>query len=197
MYGEGEKKVRTGGDLYRGFDGSFFGVALNDLIVLTPLVSLSSSYQEVSAAFYGSTLLLELLATCVITPVLEEVLYRGVAYRRMRGWLGRWQAIIFSALLFGAMHLNLVQFLYAGLIGALLSWLMEHFGLAAAVAAHVGANLFSVLRSEFHVLSFGEPGSVGFVLETGVAVIFSALCVVVLIRVAEWEVCKNNTKEVE
>ena len=143
-----KKRIRPEVILLALAAGAAFGVALNNLIGLTPLVSWSASYQEISEAFYGSTLILEILATCVITPILEELLYRGVAYQRLRGWLGILPAILCSSLLFGVMHLNLVQFLYAGLIGALLAWLMEYFGLTAATSAHVGANLISVLRSE-------------------------------------------------
>lgn len=177
---EEKKRFLPGRILLAFVAGAASGVALNNLISLTPLVSLSSSYQEVSKAFYGGTLLLEILATCVITPILEEVLYRGTAYQRLRGWLGIWPAVLLSSVLFGAMHLNLVQFLYAGLIGVLLAWLMEHFGLAAAVAAHVGANLISVLRSESHIFSYREAGTAGFLLETAIAVVFGVLSVVIL-----------------
>ena len=194
---EGKKRFSPGRILLAVVAGAASGVALNNLISLTPLVSLSSSYQEVSKGFYGSTLLLEILATCVITPVLEEVLYRGVAYQRLRGWLGVWPAVFVSAVLFGAMHLNLVQFLYAGLIGILLAWLMEYFGLAAAVAAHAGANLISILRSEISILSFGEPGTAGFFLETGAFAVLGILSIAILVRSAKREKCKNGTKEVE
>lgn len=192
-----KKRFSPGPILLAVAAGAASGVALNNLISLTPLVSLSSSYQEVSKGFYGSTLLLEILATCVITPVLEEVLYRGVAYQRLRGWLGVWPAVLVSSVLFGAMHLNLVQFLYAGLIGVLLAWLMEYFGLAAAVAAHAGANLISVLRSEVSFLSFGKSGTAGFLLETGAFVILGILSVGILVGLLKLEEGKNGTKEVE
>lgn len=177
---EEKKRLLPGIILLAVVAGAASGVALNNLISLTPLVSLSSSYQEVSKGFYGSTLFLEILATCVITPILEEVLYRGVAYQRLRGWLGIRPAVLLSSVLFGAMHLNLVQFLYAGLIGVLLAWLMEHFGLAAAVAAHAGANLISVLRSEVSGLSFGEPGTAGFLLETVIVLVLGVVSVEIL-----------------
>lgn len=170
-----KKRIRPEVILLALMAGAAFGIALNNLISLTPLASWSDSYQEVSEAFYGSTLVLEILATCVITPVLEELLYRGVAYQRLRGWLGILPAIFGSSLLFGVMHLNLVQFLYAGLIGALLAWLMEYFGLTAAIAAHVGANLISVLRSECGILSLGGMGVGGIVVEIGIAALLCVL----------------------
>ena len=177
-----KKRIRPEVILLALAAGAAFGVALNNLIGLTPLVSWSASYQEISEAFYGSTLILEILATCVITPILEELLYRGVAYQRLRGWLGILPAILCSSLLFGVMHLNLVQFLYAGLIGALLAWLIEYFGLTAATSAHVGANLISVLRSECGILSLSGMGMGGIVVETGIAAVLCVLSVWLLWR---------------
>lgn len=167
--------------------GMAFSVLLNDLIHLTPLISYSESYQQVSEAFYDGTLFLEIVATCILTPVLEEVLYRGVAYLRLRSWLGVLPSVIGSAVLFGAMHLNMVQFLYAALIGILLAWLMEHFSLAAAIAAHIGANLISILRSEYAFLNFS------IFWEIGVSFGISVLIVLILFR----EKQKNRAKEVE
>ena len=90
-----------------------FGVVLNNLIGYTSLKETSQSYQEVSVAFYGSTLALEILGTCIIIPFLEELLYRGIVYQRLKAFLGVKTAIVLSAVIFGAMHFNLVQFLYA------------------------------------------------------------------------------------
>ena len=86
-----------------------FGVVLNNLIGYTGLKETSQSYQEVSAAFYGSTLALEILGTCIIIPFLEELLYRGIVYQRLKAFLGVKTAIVLSAVIFGAMHFNLVQ----------------------------------------------------------------------------------------
>ena len=65
-----------------------FGVVLNNLIGYTGLKETSQSYQEVSAAFYGSSLALEILGTCIIIPFLEELLYRGIVYQRLNPFLG-------------------------------------------------------------------------------------------------------------
>ena len=70
----------------------------------------------------------------------------------------------------------------AGLIGALLAWLMEYFGLTAATSAHVGANLISVLRSECGILSLSGMGMGGIVVETGIAAVLCVLSVWLLWR---------------
>ena len=62
-----------------------------------------------------------------------------------------------SSLLFGAMHMNLVQFLYASILGLLLAWSVEesaHF--YGAALAHTGANLTAVLRMETPLFQWME-----------------------------------------
>lgn len=162
--------------------GAGAAVFFNNLIAFTPLISYSAGYRKVSGDFYGSAVWLTILSTCILTPILEETLYRGAAYRRLRGFLDTPFAILYSALLFGAMHLNLVQFLYAGLLGLLLAWLMEHLGLGAAIAAHIGANLITVLRSSMGIFDFLEQQVMGLAVETILAAGLAVGCMVLLRR---------------
>ncbi len=151
--------------------GACAGIALNNLMALTPLIDISKTFNDVNKAFFGSTLMIEILATCILTPILEELLYRGVVYGRIKEWLGVTPAILLSALLFGLMHFNLVQFVYAGVLGVLLACIMERYSLLAAILAHSAANLMAVLRAEtslFHVMNLENPAiylacTVGFV----------------------------------
>ena len=150
-----------------------FGVVLNNLIGYTGLKETSQSYQEVSAAFYGSTLALEILGTCIIIPFLEELLYRGIVYQRLKAFLG-----VKTAVIFGAMHFNLVQFLYATAVGLFLAVIMEQEGLGAAMAAHMVTNLVSVLRSETKLFHFMDASMTGSVICT---VVESVLIVVLFV----------------
>jgi len=62
---------------------------------------------------------------CLLAPLLEEVLYRGVILRAFLHQYGRWQAICGSALLFGFAHLNIYQMLAGFLVGTVSGWLYE------------------------------------------------------------------------
>ena len=70
----------------------------------------------------------ELLGSCLVIPLAEELLYRGVVERRLSLLCGSAPAIVLSAVIFGVMHWNVVQFLYAGILGLLLAWLLERTG---------------------------------------------------------------------
>ena len=81
------------------------------------------------------------LLGCVIAPVVEEMLFRGVI---LRGFLQRYQrshAIWGSAALFGLAHLNIYQFVAALFLGAVSGWLYERSrSLVPCIALHAAYN---------------------------------------------------------
>lgn len=136
-------------------------VALNNIISMSPLVSVSDEYQNASDAFYGSTIWLELLGSALITPFLEELLHRGVVYGRLRRMMGLWPAVLVSALIFAGLHFNIVQFIYAFLLGIVFALFVEKTGrLYPAVIAHMIANAIAVIRTETGFLQGTVDGSV-------------------------------------
>lgn len=82
------------------------------------------------------------IATCVLAPVLEEMLFRGVLLSAFLERYPRWAAISYSALFFGAAHLNVYQFVLAFLLGLGLGWLYERSrSLIPCIALHAGVNV--------------------------------------------------------
>ena len=135
-------------------------IALNNLILMSPLVDMSDEYENAANAFYGSSIWLELLGSALITPYLEELLHRGVVYGRLRRMMGAWPAIIVSSLIFGALHYNLIQFIYAFCIGIVLALFVEKTGkLYVAVFGHIVANTIAVIRTETGFLAGTVDGS--------------------------------------
>ena len=125
------------------------GIAVNNIIAMTPLVQMSEGFQEANESFFAGTVVFELLGSCLVIPIAEELLFRGVVYKRLKLYFGVTPALIGSALIFGIMHVNLVQFLYAAVIGLFLAFVLEKTGkLSMAVLGHIAANLAAVLRTE-------------------------------------------------
>lgn len=136
-------------------------VALNNIISMSPLVTVSQEYQNASDAFYGSNIWLELLGSALITPFLEELLHRGVVFGRLRRRMGALPSILISALIFAGLHFNIVQFIYAFLLGIVFALFVEKSGrLYPAVIAHVVANGLAVIRTETGFLLGTVDGSV-------------------------------------
>lgn len=143
------------------FVGFCAAVGFNQVVAITGLKEISKTYQQVEAAVYSGSIGLEILTTAIAAPVVEELLFRGLVYRRLRRHLKPvWSAFASSAL-FGLLHGNIVQFVYAFLLGAILSWVYEKFKtVAAPIIFHAGANLIAVLITEF-VPGWGGNLSVG------------------------------------
>lgn len=55
-----------------------FGISLNNLISMTKLTEISMGYQQANTDFYGSTIGMEILCLAVFTPILEELVFRGI-----------------------------------------------------------------------------------------------------------------------
>lgn len=100
--------------------------------------------RQASAAFEGQNPLLLTAATVILGPSAEEMIFRGMTYRRARGYLGPvWGALI-SAALFGLYHGNMVQFVYSFLMGLLFAVFCEKSGgILVPVLAHGAANLWA------------------------------------------------------
>ena len=95
--------------------GASLGMAVNNVIAMTPLIEASAGFQSANQAFFAGGVVFELLGSCLVIPLAEELLYRGVVERRLSLLCGSAPAIVLSAVIFGVMHWNVVQFLYAGI----------------------------------------------------------------------------------
>ena len=98
--------------------------------------------------------MLELISSALMTPILEELVFRGIIFGRLKTMLPQIPAIVVSALIFAAVHLNIVQFIYAFLLGLVLAILMDRADhVYPAIIGHVTANLIAVLRTETGILA--------------------------------------------
>ena len=158
----------------------FLSVGLNNIISMSPLVQVSEEYQNASDAFYSSSFGMEMLGLALITPILEELLHRGVVFGRLRRRMGMWPAVIISALIFAVLHFNIVQFIYAFLLGAVFALFVEKTGqLYMAVIAHVVANAIAVIRTETGFLKGTVDGSASaWLISVGISLLGIGLLVV-------------------
>jgi hypothetical protein len=92
-----------------------------------------------------------LLGTVVLTPLLEELVFRGLlqtTINEMTGWKRRWSAILITAGLFGFIHINIASpHALPALIGLgiVLGWCYERTGnLWVNIAIHAGFNAANI-----------------------------------------------------
>lgn len=117
-------------------------ISVNIFFYQTGFTESSGAYKNVHEAQYGVEFLIGLVLYGVISPVAEEAVFRGLIYNRMKRCFGRLAALIFSSLLFGAYHGNVVQAVYGMLLGMLIAYSYEWYGsFAAPVLFHAVANI--------------------------------------------------------
>ena len=84
-----------------------------------------------------------LIYSCLLAPVCEELCFRWMILRRLRPW-GDGFAVCASALLFALVHGNLYQMLYAFAVGLVLGGVLLHTGsLKGCILLHAGVNFVS------------------------------------------------------
>ena len=130
--------------------GAAVCVVFNHLLEFSGLYKLlEDSFDPVAQLLYVGNFWLELAVIGVLTPVAEELIFRGLIYRRLRWYTDAKWAIFLSAMIFAVFHGNLLQGIYAFAIGLLMAFVYEKYHhILAPVLIHVGANLISVLLSE-------------------------------------------------
>lgn len=97
-------------------------VFFNTLISLSGLAEQSAAFQETAKRQYAVSLGMGLFLYAGVSAVAEEVVFRFLLYNRLRRSGGRVAYGVFvSAFLFGIYHGNVVQGLYAFVLGVLIA----------------------------------------------------------------------------
>ena len=129
-----------------------FVLELNNLLMVSGLMYVSETYQETATLLYMPSFPVQILCIGVIVPIAEELIFRGLIYRRLRETWPVFPAMLVSALLFGIYHGNIVQGVYGAVAGLALSFIYEAYGsLKAPIIAHMSMNLLSVLATQFQM----------------------------------------------
>ena len=163
---------------------------LNDVIEIVGLHELFPTYTDVAdQTIYSQPVWLILLTVGVVAPVSEELLFRGLLFSRMKDWIKPWLAVVFSAAFFGLYHGNVVQFIYAFLMGILFAVIYHRTGvLRTTIVAHMVANLWSVL-------GYGFVKEAALNIEYGRWIVIG-VCAVLCLLPTTWLVCckRKNLK---
>lgn len=92
----------------------------------------------------GAVLLLLAIAVVGLAPLCEELFFRGLLFRGMRGFWTLTPSLLASGLIFGLFHFNLGVVLPFTLIGIVFAWSNEQSGsIYTSIAAHGAVNSLS------------------------------------------------------
>lgn len=126
-----------------GYVFNFIGVFIN----------LATSYMT-GKSFYDMNPIMDMVSTltpamviyvCLLGPLMEEVMFRGILLKRARRFGDR-TAVVFCAVVFGLMHGNLSQFLYATAVGLTLGYIAVRTNrIRYNVILHMMVNSYSTI----------------------------------------------------
>ncbi len=123
--------------------GGCAALAVNILFSMIGFTGSSATYEQVAEKQFALPIWAGIILYGIVSPIAEEIVFRGIVYNRMHRQYGKWIAIIGSALLFGVYHGNAVQALYGFILGVLIAVLYEKYGsFAVPVILHSAANVF-------------------------------------------------------
>lgn len=156
------------------------------IIADNAIPSVMEKYNELmKLSSFGTNVFITVIYGYLLGPVTEELCFRGV----MQGLLEKsnmsyMPVIVIQGLLFGVMHMNLVQGVYAFMLGMALGYIRYKYKtLILTVAAHVVFNFFGT-----SVELFLEGAGISSMLKIIFAAVAAAITVVLFIVAA-----KDNT----
>ena len=127
------------------------GLSLN--VIISVVLSVIPWPQEWLEAYVTSAgtidnSVLAWVTTVIMAPILEEILFRGLIYTRLKKGMPALVAALVASLVFGIMHGTIIWALYAFVIGMVMTWIFERYqSLTANILFHMAFNTMGMIIS--------------------------------------------------
>lgn len=132
--------------------GSHAAVSIVMAVIAMLMPATFQSYIDmVNSSGMNQYSIMWVVSTLILPPFVEEIIFRGLLLKYLqRAGAGFVVANILQAVCFGIYHMNIVQGIYAALLGFLLGWLAYRYdSLIAPMFLHLLFNLFGTVLAEF------------------------------------------------
>ena len=127
--------------------GVFLAMSLNILIATINLDRIFPSYStEMKPWLFRLPLLTGLLVYGVLAPIVEELIFRWLFFRKLCVYFIAPAAGVGSAFIFGIYHGNALQFIYAFIFGIILAYVYWRFeNILSSIMVHGAANAYGYI----------------------------------------------------
>ena len=157
--------------------GLAFSVGFTCLAAMLEVVFYSEQYEQAQVISYTASLPVQLICLGLIIPLAEEMMFRGVLFKRFREYTGFKKAAVYSSFCFCLIHGNIIQMLYGFVTGMFLAYVCEKYGSMIAPAfLHIVMNLCSLILTEVGVFNWMAMAPI----RMGAAVVVSACLISVV-----------------
>lgn len=118
-----------------------FGVSISIIYNLI-VYYLNLSYNFTTLYDVSSTnLLIQIICSGILGPILEEYLFRGIVYNNLKTFNKTKTSIIITTIIFSIVHTNIINSIYAFLIGFIFIYAYEKYkNINACIIIHMAAN---------------------------------------------------------
>lgn len=139
------RKISGGTGIAVAMMGFGFNLLLGMVFNLLPEAWLSSYEEAANTVFTGELWVIAVMVG-LAAPVVEEIVFRGLIYTRLKQGMPLVAAAVISAVWFGAMHGHPLWIAYASLLGLVMAWIFERTkSLFASMLFHFGYNLVAII----------------------------------------------------
>ena len=171
------------------------GISLgfNNLVLIGNLSSYDAAYEQTISLLYAAPFAAQIICLGVLVPMCEELVFRGLMFKRLRERAPFWQAALYASAVFAFLHMNMIQMIYGFLLGMVFCYIYEKYGsVKAPVAAHIAVNLLSVFATQFHLFDWllQEPMRAGVI-----TVVCAAVDKCLDSHVTDWSKIKNTIRD--
>lgn len=117
------------------------------LNVIFAFVSLEDvAYEEVAKTIYNMGFVERVAFVALFAPITEEIVFRLMILNKIRYEYGSKVSIVLSAFLFGLIHMNLTQFIYAFIIGMMIANIYcKYDNILCAILTHATVNFVIII----------------------------------------------------
>lgn len=130
-------------------------IGVNNIFYISGFTVIDQTYAKVTEAMYSADFLVQIICLGILVPIAEELVFRGLMYKRLRYGLPFLPAALYGAFAFAIFHGNMVQMIYAFVLGMLFSYMYEKYGsVKAPIFAHIMMNLVSVFATEYQLMNW-------------------------------------------
>lgn len=108
--------------------------------------SAMAGYKMTERVLFSGDLLFRLLVLGIISPICEEYIFRVLVIKRLTIKVKMSTAVVVSAFIFGIYHMNLMQGVYAVMMGLIIGYVyMKEKNILIPVLMHASANITIIL----------------------------------------------------
>lgn len=94
----------------------------------------------------NSNVAVTLLSTGILGPIIEELMFRGITYNELKSKYSNMKSILITTIFFAIIHINIIQILYALIIGFILIFVYEKYNnIKAPIILHMASNITTTL----------------------------------------------------